>query len=77
MKRRNWTLRVVPPRRLAFWKSVHFGCWVEGVSPGRKNKSKQERSKVKSSVFRRKKNVLGKKKETGVYRHYKSASAII
>lgn len=34
VKRRNWTLRLVPLRRLALWKSVHFGWVVGGTFPG-------------------------------------------
>lgn len=34
LKRRNWTLRLVPRRMLAFWKSVHFGWVVGAMFPG-------------------------------------------
>lgn len=51
VKRRNWTFRLVPRRRLAFWKSVHFGCWVGGTSPGEKKKRQNKKDSRWDHLF--------------------------
>lgn len=56
-------MRLVPRRRLAFWKSVHFFCGVGGASPRGKNKQTKKRNIQSEVICSLKKGVLERKKE--------------